>query len=121
QDEVLPLDLDAQVADLKQQVSAIAQEAGSHIDLSSVSANLNTLGGEVAKIKSMEPAKANKAIKTVSHALTALSFTYGDRFDHAPAMPLPAFPTLDGAKKLAKLDPESNDYGFLFNRLIRNR
>lgn len=121
QDEVLPLDLDAQVADLKQQVSVIAQDAGSHIDLSSVTANLDTLGGEVAKIKSMAPDKANEAIKTVSHALTALSFTYGDRFDHDPAMPLPAFPALDGAKKLAKLDPESNDYGFLFNRLIRNR
>lgn len=121
QDEVLPLDLAAQVEDLTAQVNAIAQEAGSHIDLSSVVANLGTLGGELAKIKAMAPANANEAIKTVSHALTALSFTYGDRFDHDPAMPLPAFPTLDGAKKLAKLDPESNDYGFLRNRLVRNR
>lgn len=121
QDEVLPLDLSAQVDDLTAQVNSIAQEARDHIDLSSVLANLETLGCELAKIKVMAPTEANEAIKIVSHALTALSFTYGDRFDHDPAMPLPAFPTLDGARKLAKLDSESNDYGFLRNRLVRNR
>lgn len=121
QDEVLPLDLSAQVDDLTGQVNSIAQEARDHIDLSSVLANLETLGCELAKIKVMAPTEANEAIKIVSHALTALSFTYGDRFDHDPAMPLPAFPTLDGARKLAKLDSESNDYGFLRNRLVRNR
>jgi hypothetical protein len=50
-----------------------------------------------------------------------LSFTYGNRFDHDPAMPLPAFPSLDSAKRLPKLDPEGNDYGFLATRLVRTR
>lgn len=121
QDEVLPLDLGAQVTDLKAQVAAIAAEAGSHIDLSSVTGNLDALASAVGGIASMAPSEANEAIKTVSHALTALSFTYGDRFDHDPAMPLPAFPTLDGAKKLATLNPQSDAYGFLRNRLVRNR
>jgi len=121
QDEVLPLDLSAQVAELKELVANIGREAGSHLDLSSVTKGLDKLDGAIKAIGAMPPARANEAIKTVSHALTALSFTYGDRFDHDPAMPLPAFPSLDGARKLAKLDPGSNDYGFLHTRLVRNR
>ena len=60
-------------------------------------------------------------IRKVSHALTALSFTSGNRFDHDPAMPLPAFPALDQARRLAALEPGGNDYGFLATRLVSNR
>ncbi|RUT31254.1 M28 family peptidase [Arsenicitalea aurantiaca] len=121
QDEVLPLDLKAQIADLKAQIAEVRDAAGEHFDVSSVNAALGTLDAEIAVIGSLPADKANALIKTVSHRLTALSFTYGDRFDHDPAMPLPMFPALDGARKLAKLDPESNDYGFLQTRLVRNR
>jgi len=121
QDEVLPLDLAAQVTELKGFVADIAKDAGDHVDLSSVVAKFDALSQALSVLGTLPADKANELIKLVSHRLTALSFTYGDRFDHDPAMPLPAFPTLDGARKLAKLDPASNDYGFLHTRIVRNR
>lgn len=121
QDEILPLDLEAQVAELKSQLDGIARDAGSHVDLSSVTASLDRLADALPAVRSLPANRANKAIKTVSHALTTLGFTYGNRFDHDPAMPLPEFPSLAAARKLSSLDPESDAYGFLLNRLVRNR
>ncbi|WP_173089085.1 M28 family peptidase [Devosia sp. 1635] len=121
QDEVLPLDLQAQISDLKTMVASISESAGNHVDLSSVIGKLDELDSALNVINTVPAAQANEVIKAVSHALTTLSFTSGNRFDHDPAMPLPAFPALDGARKLAQLDPSSNDYGFLFTRLVRNR
>lgn len=121
QDEILPLDLGAQITDLKAQIAAIQSQAGDHFDVSSVMDRLDTLHRAVAHLEALPAVAANAAIKQVSHALTVLSFTSGDRFDHDPAMPLPAFPSLDGAIKLATLDPNANDYGFLSTRLVRNR
>lgn len=121
QDEVLPLDLQAQAAELKGFVADIADAAGDHIDLSGVQAALDRLVDRLGAIPAMPATQANEAIKQVSHVLTMLSFTYGDRFDHDPAMPLPAVPLLDGARTLARLEPGSDAYGFLRTRLVRNR
>jgi uncharacterized protein YbcC (UPF0753/DUF2309 family) len=121
QDEILPLDLKAQVAELRSQLAEVIGDAEGHIDLSSVSTGLGRLESALSAIISMPAVKANAAIKTISHALTGLSFTYGDRFDHDPAMPLPEFPSLAAAKNLSKYDPESNEHGFLLTRLVRNR
>ncbi|MDB5623006.1 MAG: peptidase [Devosia sp.] len=121
QDEVLPLDLKAQIADLQDIVASIGSQAGPAFDLSSVSDGLSRLDAAIAVIANLPAEQANALIKSVSHALTALSFTSGDRFDHDPAMPLPAFPALDGARKLSKLTPNTNEHGFLLTRLVRNR
>lgn len=121
QDEVLPLDLPAQIDDLKAQISGIQGEAGDHFDASSVVDGLDALNGALIGLDALPAQVANTVIKRVSHALTALSFTSGDRFDHDPAMPLPAFPSLHSARLLARLDVHSNEYGFLATRLVRNR
>jgi hypothetical protein len=121
QDEVLPLDIDAQIAELRTFVATLQEAAGSHVDLSTVLATLDELKDAFAPIRSLDPATANAVIKEVSHRLTVLSFTSGNRFDHDPAMPLPAVPALDGVRKLPGLDPESNQYGFLATRIVRNR
>ncbi len=121
QDEVLPLDLKAQVAELRGFVEEIAAASAGHFDASSVLSNLDALDGELDTIAALPPAVANETIRKVSHALTPLSFTSGNRFDHDPAMPLPAFPALDAARKLAQLAPGSDEYGFLTTRLVRNR
>lgn len=121
QEETLPLDLAAQIADLKHQVEKIQEDAGPHFDATSVIDRLGALDEAVAALGALPAGAANAVIKQVSHALTVLSFTSGDRFDHDPAMPLPAFPSLDGARGLAGLDAASDEYGFLATRLVRNR
>lgn len=121
QDEVLPLDLAAQVAELRGFVSDIGAAAEGQFDVSGVLAGLAALDGAVAGLRRLAPAAANEAIKRVSHALTVLSFTHGDRFGHDPAMPMPAVPMLDGARRLPGLDPEGDAYGFLLTRLVRDR
>lgn len=119
QDERLPLDVPAQIKELQSFVQVIQDAAGSHVDLSSVLASLKELASCYGAIDSLPPEVANRMIREVSHRLTSLSFTYGNRFDHDPAMPLPAFPALDSAKKLPNLNPEGNDYGFLATRVVR--
>ena len=121
QDEVLPLDIGAQAAELRGFVEEIASASAGHFDASSVLERLDALADEIAAIDALPPSVANDVIRKVSHALTALSFTSGNRFDHDPAMPLPAFPALDQARRLAALEPGGNDYGFLATRLVRNR
>ncbi|MCR9135253.1 MAG: M28 family peptidase [Alphaproteobacteria bacterium] len=121
QERILPLDLSAQISELKLQVERLQKDAGQHFDATSVMASLDALSYSIAGLRDMPAKVANTVIKQVSHALTVLSFTSGDRFDHDPAMPLPAFPSLDGARKLATLDVTSDEYGFLATRLIRNR
>lgn len=63
----------------------------------------------------------NRLLMALSHSLNATLYTESGRFDQDPAAPLPILPGLDRARQLAKLDPASDDYGFLLTRIIRER
>lgn len=63
----------------------------------------------------------NRLLLALSHSLNATLYTEAGRFDQDPAAPLPILPGLDRARQLAKLDPASDDYGFLLTRIIRER
>lgn len=121
QDEYLPLDVEAQVEELNNFVAAIDEGAGAHFDLRTIRQLFGTLQLSIKDVAELEPGLANRVIREVTHKLTALSFTYGDRFDHDPAMPLPAVPLLDAAQRLPNLDPQGDEYGFLLTRLTRSR
>jgi hypothetical protein len=58
-----------------------------------------------------------------SRALVPLNYTYGDRFRHDPALTHPAWPSLEGLRELARLDPASADLQFyvVHARRTRNR
>jgi N-acetylated-alpha-linked acidic dipeptidase len=66
-------------------------------------------------------AAANRQILKVLRALIPINYTRCGEYDHDPAMEQPILPLMDDARKLAKLDPEGNDYRFLLNRLVRSR
>jgi hypothetical protein len=66
-------------------------------------------------------AAANQSILTVERTLIPINYTRCGEHDHDPAHFVPALPLLDDARKLALLDPASNDYGFLLTRLVRSR
>ena len=121
QDEILPLDVDAQVAEIKDFIRDLDDVAGEHLDLSGVVNALDDLGKNFSAVARLEPTNANRVICEVTHHLTVVSFTSGNRFDHDPAIPIPPVPALDPVKRLSKLDPDSDAYGFLKTRLIRSR
>lgn len=121
QDEILPLDITAQATEIRGFIAELAQAAAGHLDLSEVLARLDRIAELSEGVRERAPEEANRIIREVSHLLTTISFTHGDRFDHDPAIPTPPVPALDAARRLASLDPNSNDYGFLLTRLVRNR
>ena len=75
----------------------------------------------IPSIPAEKAAAVNKHILTVERTLIPINYTRCGAFDHDPAHFVPALPLLDDARKLAKLDPKSNDYGFLLTRLVRSR
>ena len=65
--------------------------------------------------------RINAALLRVAHLLNATLYSASGRFGQDPAAPLPVLPGLDPVRTLAKLDPESDQYGFLRTRLVRER
>jgi Iap family predicted aminopeptidase len=63
----------------------------------------------------------NRLLLKLSHVLNGTLYTESGRFDQDAAAPLPVLPGLDRARQLAKLDPASDEYGFLLTRVIRER
>lgn len=121
QDEVLPLDVVAQAQEIRGFAEGLQEAAAGHLDLQPVLTELDNIVSRAGKLGSLTAAEANEAIKQATHLLTSVSFTSGNRFDHDPAIPTPPLPALDAARRLPKLDADSNEYGFLLTRLIRNR
>lgn len=121
QDERLPLDVAAQAREIHGFVSELAEAAGEELDLDEVLERLGQLAAKCEKLHERPITEANRITSRVSHLLTAVSFTGGNRFDHDPAVPTPPVPALAPIHELAGLDRNSNQYGFLFTRLVRNR
>ena len=119
--EVLPLDVPAQLREVRGFVDELAAAGGDHLDLSPVTEALADLEQAYEALGDADAKRLNHAIRAVNHRLTAVSFTSGDRFEHDPAVPLPPLPALDGVRRLSHLDPASDAYGFLQTRLVRSR
>lgn len=121
QDEILPLDITAQAQEIRAFVADISAAGQDHVRLDAVLSRLDRIIELSRGVRERTPEQANRIIRRVSHLLTTVSFTHGDRFDHDPAIPTPPVPALDAIRRLPKLDVDSNEYGFLRTRLERNR
>ncbi len=64
---------------------------------------------------------ANRLILQVERALIPINYSRCEDTDHDPAMYHPVFPLIDDARKLAHMDPASDEYGFMRTRLVRSR
>lgn len=63
--------------------------------------------------------RLNRAALSAIKAITPVNYTRTGQFDHDPAIPTPPLPGLHLATGLAKLEPGSDQYGFLFTRVLR--
>ena len=127
-DPILPLDHAAHASALIEELTAIAGklERGFAIEsLLEAAESLRNKARAVAALEGVnEPARLdriNAALMRVSRALMPLDYTEGDRFTHDPALPQPAWPSLQKLRDLAAEKPGSDQARFLAVSAARAR
>ena len=66
-------------------------------------------------------ATLNSRLMAIDRELVMINFTANGPFDQDLAVPIPAVPLLEPARRLADLDPDSNQARYLVTELTRNR
>ncbi|MCL6554386.1 MAG: M28 family peptidase [Firmicutes bacterium] len=66
-------------------------------------------------------ARLNRGLMALSRILNPVLYTVEGPYDHDPALQVPMLPGLQAMRRLASLDPHSDEYGFLRTRLVRER
>jgi hypothetical protein len=128
-DALLPMDFRPVVADLKQELDSLQQAAGAHLDLSTVQARVQQLAECVAQLPQRaaraatddEIKRVNRQMMALSRRLIPITYTEAGPFEHDPAWPIPFLPGLQGARRMAQMNADSNEYRFLKTELVRQR
>jgi hypothetical protein len=115
-DRVLPLDYGRQAETLGRALKGLQSTINDGIDLAPVLDRVETLRRRAADIATRaangEVDAVNRALIRVSRALVPMDYTRGDRFDHDPALALPAYPVLDPVRRLASAQAGSDEARF---------
>jgi hypothetical protein len=107
-DPVLPIDQTAQLASLQGELRRLGSVAAHGVMLDDLRDQIAALEDALISARTrIEAERLNAAILRISRALVPLDYTRGDRFAHDPALPLPAWPTLDPLRRLATATPGS--------------
>jgi hypothetical protein len=65
--------------------------------------------------------RLNRGLMALSRILNPVLYTIQGPYDHDPALQLPMLPGLQPVRRLGELPLDSNEYGFLHARLLRER
>lgn len=123
-EEVLPIDHAAQIAALQGELGTLGAAARHGVPVDGLQAAAGDLADALSRARAAWPAdRLNAALMRLSRALVPLDYTHGDRFVHDPAMPLPAWPTLDPLRRLAaaRLGSDEAKLQAVSARQARNR
>ncbi|WP_426959050.1 M28 family peptidase [Muricoccus radiodurans] len=108
-DEILPISLAAELGDLRTQLQPVlsSPSAGGLAEpiLVAVKALETFIADATSKLEAAGPegiGALNGAIQTACRALVPVDYTAGDRFGHEPALPVPAWPTLEPLRRLSR-------------------
>ena len=133
---VVPLRVGDAVAELRQIAADLIRDAGGRFDLAPVTdalARLEVIVGPfdaaVARITSdgsggaggQATADLSRAQRAAVRALVQVGYTGGHPFDHDPAVPQLPLPSLQEARELPRLAPDSHQARLLHTRLTRRR
>jgi N-acetylated-alpha-linked acidic dipeptidase len=77
--------------------------------------------GRTSKKATARNTRFNRGLMALSRILNPALYTVEGPFDHDPALQIPMLPGLQEVARLAGLAPESDEYGFLRTRLVRER
>ncbi|MBU8539624.1 M28 family peptidase [Falsiroseomonas tokyonensis] len=108
---VVPLDHAATAEALLQELAPLAEKLGGRFDLGPLVAAATRLRDSAAGLagrSAKDAAAANAALMRASRALVPVDYTPGDRFSHAAALPLPAWPVLQPMRDLAATEAGSD-------------
>ncbi len=123
-DAVLPLDYAAHARALLAELNQIAADLGDRFDCSGLIAAAGQLHANAEALAAQgqaDPKRTNLALMAVSRALVPVDYSRGDRFDHDPALPLPAWPVLQKLRDLAATAPGSDAAHFTAVNAARSR
>ncbi len=130
---VIPYRFAGLVGDFRRAVESIQEDAWAHLDLEPCLQRLGRLHGIVRGIDDVtrriqrgevtpaERLRIDYNILMLSRILHSALYTELGPYEQDVAGPLPVLPVLDPARKLASMDPRSDEYGFLRAHLIRER
>lgn len=129
---LLPMDFQPAVAEFLATLEALQTAAADTLDLSlpldrttrlahAVFALAQTCGKVDDTTDDAIIGSLNRQIKSLSRLLIPLIYTQAGRFDHDPAWTIPTLPTLQDARTLPDLSPDSDEFHFLHTQLVRNR
>lgn len=122
-DERLPFDQKPVARELLTALELYQDQAGDHLDLSSVIDAANQLVSMLERLNlgALPAEAANAFTMEMSRILLPVNYTAKGPFEHDLAVRSLALPGLYDVRKLATLDPATSDYHFLRTRLARER
>ncbi|CAN5663436.1 M28 family peptidase [soil metagenome] len=122
--EVHPYNFVPSADDFINQLGALQEVAGQHLDLSGPleAARRYRAAAERVSGATVEDVEAhNQRLLAVTRIINPALFTIDGPYEFDPALQLPILPGLAPMQALAGLDPSSDDYRFLWTSLIRQR
>ena len=120
-DEVLPLDYARWAQDFADELARV-QTAVPGFDMKPLLERTAKLQSHAAALRThFDAAAVNQALMRLSRALVPIDYTNGDRFDHDPALALPAWPHLDPIRRLATVAGDDAKFAEVAAVRARNR
>ncbi len=122
--EVHPYNFVPSAQDFIDQLSALQETAGKHLDLAeliSAAERYRSVAEQVAGIDPTDIESHNKALLAVTRIVNSALFTVDGPYEFDPALQLPILPGLAPMRELATLDPAGDEFRFLWTSLIRQR
>jgi hypothetical protein len=130
---VLPLRVSPAVAELRAVASTLAQHTGARFDWTPLSAAMERLAAAARGFDAAADAAAaggrdgdrvaivGRAQRAAIRTLIQVGYTGGSPFDHDPAVPQSPLPSLQDARELAGMTPDSHQARVLHTHLVRRR
>lgn len=126
--EKLPYEFVTAAKDFERLLAELNQAAEGHLDLAPVVATAEGFEAAAAKLEALRDKLSGESVDSfnaglmrVSRIINPVLYTATGDFEQDPALQLPLLPAMQPARKLAKMDPASDDYRFLRTKLVRER
>jgi hypothetical protein len=124
--ERLPFDFGPVARQMRDTLEALSGAAGERWDFAPTLRRIELFEEAASALRSRAAsaggegaARLNEAHMTISRALNPVLYTCAGPYGHDPAVQFPLFPCLRDAERLAEIDPESDEAGFLEVGLLR--
>jgi hypothetical protein len=122
--EVIPYRFAASAQDFIDHLTAAQRVAGNHLDLQALLAaaeRFKIAAERLADTQPADPSARNAGLKRIARIVNAALFTVNGPYEMDPALQMPVLPGLAPASELARLQPGTNEFGFLQTKLVRQR